>query len=68
MKTAWVQYDGGRNNANLGTLIFLSCDLPVDARKFWIKEQGGFTNQDPSAQPIVMDQNWQSWVMSVVGL
>ncbi len=39
---------GGNDIAKYADVINMSCEMPEDAHKFWMKEPGGYTTQGPA--------------------
>ncbi len=48
---------GGGNIAKYGYPINMSCDVPEDGHKFWVKEPGANTNQGPEAALSMMQHS-----------
>ncbi len=45
---------GGNDMAKYADIINMSCEMPGDAHKFWIKEPAGCKNQGPEAALTMM--------------
>ena len=48
---------GSGDVAKWADVVNMSCDAPETGHKFWIKEQGGCTNQGPAAQLAMLNHS-----------